>query len=232
MQNRLKDILFPRRCVICDTALTLREAGICSKCIPGVRYVNEPVCTVCGRPLPEPAEYCDECKYTGHIFKAGRFPLSYEYISESVYKFKYMNRPEYAGFYADAVCKKLSGFIEAISPDGLVPVPLHKKRLIKRGYNQAEVLAHEISLRTGVPVYSDIAQRIKNTVPQKKFARRERRLNVKKAFIVWENGVKLSKVIVIDDIFTTGSTIDALSYELKKAGAGDIYFITITAAGT
>lgn len=177
-------------------------------------------------------EYCEECREQPHYFEGGRFAFSYEQTAAGIYRFKYMNRRRYAKGYASVLCRELMDWIRAVSPDALVPVPLHQKRLIARGYNQAELLADEISKRTGIPVRSRSVARVKNTVPQKTFDRKHRLNNLKNAFIVRENVVRLDTVVVVDDIYTTGSTIDSLAKALLDAGVRRVFFLTVTAAGT
>lgn len=230
--NRIAEIIFPQRCVVCDRALRSGSLGFCETCGNKIKYVNEPVCLKCGRPLEEISEYCDDCKKKKHYFIAGRFPYSYREISESVYRFKYNNRAEYAKTYAMAVKMNLADWVESIKADAFVPIPLHKKRQAKRGYNQAEEFAKELSKCFGIPMRSDLCARSKNTIPQKEFGMRARQNNVKKAFIIKKNDVKLSTIILVDDIFTTGSTIDSLAKEFLQAGVKKVYFISITAAGT
>ena len=230
--NNLKELVFPRRCVACDRALTGKEHGICSDCKTKVRFVSKNCCVICGRSVDNREELCISCGKYRHSFQGGRFPLSYEWIGDSVFRFKYSNRPEYGEYYAKCIVEHCSEWIEAVSADALIPVPLHNKRLAVRGYNQAEVLAEEISKLTKIPVEKNLVERIRNTVPQKRFDRKGRQINVKKAFIVKQNSVKLETVFIVDDIFTTGSTIDALSEVLKAAGVKKTYFLTITAAGT
>ena len=138
-----------------------------------------------------------------------------------------MNRPEYIAFYAKAIEERLGEFIRHIDPDGFIPVPIHKKRYIKRGYNQAEELSKELSKLTGIQTYNDLVLRIKDTVPQKKINKIERQINMKKAFIVKENSVKLRKIIVVDDIFTTGSTCDECASVLMKNGAYKVIVLTV-----
>lgn len=226
------DLFFPKRCVLCDGTLSGEEEGICGGCIGKIKYIEGDVCAVCGRTVSDNAELCRECAGRKRGFLGGRFPLSYELIGDSVFRFKYANRPEYGAFYAKCIVERWREWIEAVDPDALIPVPLHKKRFNKRGYNQAEILAKEISNLINVPCLPGLVSRVKNTAPQKRFDRKQRQINVKKAFIVNENSVKLSTVIVVDDIFTTGSTIEALSDVLKKAGVKRVYFLTITAAET
>ena len=121
----------------------------------------------------------------------------------------------------------MTGFIRACRADALIPVPLHKGKLRVRGYNQAEVLAKELSVLTGIPMFPDLIERVEKTAPMKDLSAAERQNNLKRAFKIRRNDVKLSTIIIIDDIYTTGSTIDAVSREFKKAGAQRIYFLTL-----
>ena len=109
--------------------------------------------------------------------------------------------------------------------DALVPVPLHPTRKRKRGYNQAELLALEIGKQLGLLVENNWLIRTKNTVPQKLLNGQERRNNLKKAFKLCRNDVKLKSIIVIDDIYTTGSTMDAVAQVLKNAGIERVYCV-------
>lgn len=125
------------------------------------------------------------------------------------------------------MAQRLSGFIKDSGAQALVPVPLHKTRQRRRGYNQAEALSRELSALTGIPVLADWIARVEKTAPMKDLSSRERQNNLKRAFKIRRNDVKLNTVIIIDDIYTTGSTIDAMSRELKKAGVERIYFMTL-----
>lgn len=236
--NTFVSCLYPRRCIICDRVidkpvkLIESEVNICRDCVKKIELNLEPVCSICGRPIEEDMSLCLDCKEEKHHFISGKFPLSYSCIARSIYRFKYNNKPFYADDYAAIIYDCYKDWIEYINPDGFIPVPLHKKRLIKRGYNQATQLSKALSRLTGIATYDNYVLRVKNTRPQKIFNRKARQINVKKAFNVPKNDVKLKSVIVVDDIFTTGSTIDAVSQELLRHGIDGIYFITITAAGT
>jgi ComF family protein len=109
----------------------------------------------------------------------------------------------------------------------IIPVPIHRSRLRQRGYNQAELVAKELSRLTGIPMYGKLVKRTKKTVPQKMLNPNERQNNLKKAFNIDSNVVKLNKTILIDDIYTTGSTIDAVAMELKRHGVKSVFFITL-----
>lgn len=228
----IRKIFFPERCPVCDAALPVCKKGFCEKCYRRLTFIEEPVCFMCGRLVGKNTVLCPECVHLKRNFEGGRFVFSYSQVAESIYRFKYMNRPSYARGYALETVRVLKDWIEALSPDAFIPIPLYKKRLIDRGYNQSEELAKELSKLTGVPVKADCVKRIRNTVPQKMMDRKGRQNNLKKAFIVSENVVELTTVVLIDDIFTTGSTIDSLAETLKENGVKNIFFITISAAGT
>ena len=113
-------------------------------------------------------------------------------------------------------------------PDALVPIPLHKRKLKTRGYNQAELVARELSRYWGIPVVNNLIVRCKNTKPMKGIVGTDRQNNLKKAFKLGVNDVKLNTIIIIDDIYTTGSTIDAVSKVCLDAGISKVYFLTVS----
>ena len=157
----------------------------------------------------------------------GRSLYEYRSMAQSVYRFKYGGRREYASFYGEEIAFYLGEFIKLIHPDALVPIPLHRKRKKMRGYNQAALLAEAVGGLLGIPVYEDYLVRIKNTKPLKEQNPLERQNNLKKAFIIGRNDVKLKTIILIDDIYTTGSTIDEAALVCRAGGASQIYFVTL-----
>lgn len=162
-----------------------------------------------------------------HNFVRGRALYEYESAAASIYRLKYGGRQEYADFFGEEINRYLGDFIRQVKPDGLVPIPLHRSRERKRGYNQAALLARALGEYTGVPVYEKLLVRVKNTAPLKQQNPQERQNNLKRAFNISQNDVKLSTIIIIDDIYTTGSTIDAAAKVLTWQGAAEIYFITL-----
>ena len=192
--------------------------------------IGEPYCMKCGKGLEaEEAEYCRDCLRHPHVFERGRSLFVYDgAVKGSMYRFKYGGRKEYAGAYAHLTEVYLGEYIKEIQPQALIPVPLHRKRYRIRGYNQSEVFARSLGRRLGIPVASKMVKRIKNTLPQKELALPDRQNNLKKAFKINRNDVKLNTIIIIDDIYTTGSTIDALSATLKEAGVRNVFFLTIS----
>lgn len=112
-------------------------------------------------------------------------------------------------------------------PDALVPVPLHPAREKKRGYNQAALLAAELGKQLDIPVLTGFVERTRNTRPQKELEGTKRQNNLKKAFKIVQNDVKLNTIVIIDDIYTTGSTIDAVAQACREAGVKHVYFAAL-----
>lgn len=229
---KIINLFYPSKCPKCDNTLPYGKIGFCDECINEVHPIRYPYCSKCGRPVKLLEDLCDKCKgVRNHQFIAGRILYPYAEINDAVYKFKYMNRPEFAKAFAKYMYDELSDWLNVISPDAFIPVPLHKKRLIERGYNQSEELSKELTKLTNIPTESKVVFRVKNTLPQKQFDRTGRYQNVKNAFIVKESVVKLSTVVLIDDIFTTGSTVDTIAEVLHEANVKEVYFIALAAAG-
>lgn len=234
--NCLGALLFPVKCPICDRVLEeqlLRmkkrlPVGICYECSRGMQYILPPRCYKCGKQLQDEAqEYCGDCRELEHEFIMGRALYEYHSIKEALFRFKYHGRREYAEVFAGEISFYLGDFIRRVEPDGLVPVPIHTRRRGQRGYNQAGELARALGKEMGIPVYENLVLRKINTKPLKNMSPSQRQNSLKKAFILGENGVELSTTIIIDDVFTTGSTIDAISKVLLASNAMKIYFITL-----
>lgn len=223
-------MLFPRHCPVCDRIVIPWGERICLDCLKHLKLLRSPWCMQCGKKLTAPGEYCRDCGPGKHSYIRGRALYEYQSAAKSIYRFKYGHRQEYAVFFGEQIVEYLGDFIRAVGPEGLVPIPLHPSRRARRGYNQAELLAREIGARTGVPVYTDWLIRVKNTIPLKQLSPKERQNNLKKAFKIAGNDVKLKVAILVDDIYTTGATIDEAAKILKQAGVESIYFIALAGA--
>ena len=224
----LADLLYPRRCPVCDRAVKPFGGLVCEACKDKPVYVREPCCMRCGKELEDAAEeYCSDCRQRRHLFDAGRAVFVYRSLSDSLYRFKYKGRREYAAYYAECMAACLGDWIRRRRPDALVPVPIHRAKRRVRGYNQAEELARELGRILHIPVDTNLIERARKTTPMKNLSLSERQNNLKRAFKICRNDVKLSTIVIIDDIYTTGSTIDAMSYELRRAGIRHIYFVTL-----
>lgn len=183
----------------------------------------------CGKALrKKEQEYCFDCSHKKQEYDRGLSLYQYGSIRETVYRFKYGGRQEYAAFLGREMAKHLGRQILSWKPDALVPVPLHAKRLQKRGFNQAQLLAEELGRQLGIPVADDWILRIKNTAPQKLLDGRERQNNLKKAFIIGQNDVKLNTIVIIDDIYTTGSTVNEIALLCRQHGVKRVYFAALS----
>lgn len=229
LADRFLRLLYPVRCPFCDDIVVREQGLICEKCKKQLVFVKEPYCMKCGKPLrSEEQEYCQDCQKRLHYFERGRSLLVYDTnVRHSIYRFKYGRRKEYARAYAQLAVENLGDFLKETQADALVPVPLHYRRMQKRGYNQSQLWAREIGRRISIPVCSNLAKRVKNTIPQKQLDLQARQNNLKKAFKIRGNDVKLNTIIIVDDIYTTGSTIDALARAMRRAGVQKIYFLTL-----
>lgn len=225
----LADIIFPRRCPICDEIAPAGEL-ICAECQKEVKRISEPTCKRCGKSVEhERIEFCYDCAKKHHEFKQGKAVFLYQKgMKQSLYRFKYSNKREYAAYYARKAVNAYGDWIRRRGVEALVPVPMYRGKQRLRGYNQAEVFAKEIGKQMQLPVLTNTVLRIRNTVPQKQLNDVERKNNLKKAFKIRDNIVKYKIILLIDDIYTTGSTMDAVSKELKKAGVEEIYFLCIS----
>ena len=224
----IEDLIFPRRCVICDRPANRSFDGVCMECRSKILYIRVPFCMKCGKKLSrEETEYCDDCRRRKHFFIQGKALYDYGGMADSIFRFKYCGRQEYAAFYGKDLYERYASWLSAIKPDALVPVPIHPSRKRKRGYNQSELLARELSKHSGISVNDHLIIRIKKTLPQKELTQGERQNNLKKAFKICKNDVKLDTIVIIDDIYTTGSTIDAMASLLLASGVQKIYFMTL-----
>ncbi len=222
----LVSLLYPTHCPACDK-IVFWGKDICPDCEEKFQLLTQPWCMKCGKKLGAEDEYCLDCSRQKHYFVRARALYEYESVAGAVYRMKYQGRQEYADYFGRIISIYLGEFIERVEPDGLIPVPLHPRKYNKRGYNQAALLAEAVGRYMGIPVYSKYVERVRNTEPLKMQNPRERQNNLKKAFNIAQNDVKLKSTIIIDDIYTTGSTVDEIAHELKAQGVERIYVITL-----
>ncbi|MBQ5673629.1 MAG: ComF family protein [Lachnospiraceae bacterium] len=200
---------------------------ICPACKNKLEYVQGAICIKCGKQVSEQEEMCIDCKENTHFFDRGVALYKYPCVRQGIYRMKYKGRKEYLDFYSQEVVERLGEQLRLWNPDAIIGVPLHKARERKRGYNQAEILASQIGDKMGIPFEKKMVLRQKNTLPQKGLDAFQRQNNLKKAFIISQNVVKLNTIVIIDDIYTTGSTMDAVASILKASGVQKVYCLTL-----
>ena len=147
---------------------------------------------------------------------------------QSMYRFKYANRREYAAYYAREAAALYQDWVFKNQIEVIVPVPMYRWKKRRRGYNQAETFARALGRELGLPVDAGLVRRVRNTVPQKELNGGQRAANLKNAFQLAADIVKYKKILLVDDIYTTGTTIDTVSEVLLKGGAERIYYICVS----
>lgn len=221
-------LLFPLRCPVCDRIVKPSGEKICLECLGKLKPITAPWCLKCGKKLRRQGELCSQCREgREHYFIGARALYEYRSAAVPIYRFKYGGRREYGDFFGEEMGRFLGDYIRNLKPDGLIPIPLHPRRMRRRGYNQAQVLARALGRYLNLPVYEKILFRIKNTTPLKNQNYKERQNNLKKAFLVGKNDVKLNTILLVDDIYTTGSTIDEAARILLDSGVKRVYAVTL-----
>lgn len=222
-------ILYPKRCPVCEKIIpdTPEHVNrqICIQCNAKLCYIKPPKCMRCGKQLySENEEYCTDCKKKCHEFTQGIGVFSYDKnIKKTMYRFKYSNKREYAEFFGSVLAGRYGHLIRRWQVEAVIPVPLYRTKYLKRGYNQAELIAKELSEQIKIPVDTKILVRSRKTRAMKELNDEERLKNLQNAFKLTENIVKYKKVLLVDDIYTTGATMDACARVLKNGGIKEVY---------
>ena len=226
--ERLVNILYPPTCPFCEKQLL--ETGLCFHCVRKLPFIQGSRCLKCSKPVyTQEIEYCMDCAKTKHSYEEGRALLLYnEIVQKSIAGYKYKNKREFAISYSRLMIQEMGEIWKKWECDAVIPVPVHRQKKQKRGFNQAELLAKTIGQYLCVPCETKLLQRCINTLPQKEFSPSKRRKNLESAFKITQNSVKYKKVLLIDDIYTTGSTVDACADVLRQAGAEKVYFSSIS----
>lgn len=224
------NIFFPKVCIDCKTDLScLSESPLCPSCLGKLKYLQKPYCDKCARPLEFSRGNCYDCEGTKHYFDYARSALIFNNALRPIlHTFKYKDSPYLAKFLGNEMEKVYDYFPEIKGQDSLVPVPLHKAKLSKRGYNQAELLAEELAKSKNLHIIKDAVIRIKDTPSQTTLSREERQNNVIGAFnVVKPELIKGKNILLIDDVATTLSTCDELAKTLLQAGAKSVSVYTL-----
>ncbi|WP_202711335.1 ComF family protein [Sporosalibacterium faouarense] len=234
------DLIYPEEkvCFICEEYDDrVEDDYICPQCRAKMVFIEGKICRKCGKPLSSESmtDKCSDCIKHPHYFERAISALEYEgLIKEAIYKYKYGKKPYmYKAFGALMVQALKNIKVDIREFDYIVSVPLHKTKINKRGFNQAELLGKYISDKYNIPLISNNLIRIKKTPTQNKLNRLERLKNIKGAFKVINKEVFINKkILLIDDIFTTGSTCDQCSRELLNSGAKSIFVFCLATGQT
>jgi len=225
------DMVYPPRCPSCQTYVGA-DGNFCGACFQKLRMIDAPMCACCGIPFVIAVEAdtrCPECLVSPPAFDTARAALVYDAVSAplvTALKFhdQWVGLERYVAMMLRAGKPLLDG------ADMLVPVPLHWRRLLRRKFNQSALLAYGLSRVTDIPCAPEMLQRTIYTKPQMRMTRKERLTNVKRAFAVPESAYETLRnkvVVLVDDVVTTGATVNACAKALKKAGAKDVRVLAL-----
>lgn len=177
--------------------------------------------------LPE-QEYCRDCKSQSHVFTEGTAAFTYSGgLPDAVYRLKYQNRRDYRYFFAQAMAKCCGSKIRRWNPQVILPVPIHWRKRGRRGFNQSDLLAEELGKALKIPVQKDLLWCRRMTAAQKTLDRKERQQNLRGSFALKHPVPGIRRVLIVDDIYTTGSTMDEIARVLKAAGVAEVYFAVL-----
>lgn len=225
----IKKLLWPEICPFCGK---VSATGICPACSKKINtlLVVQPTCMKCGKPVRlNEQELCQDCSTLKHHFDRGKALWIHKPpVSHSIYHFKYKNQRQFAKYYAKELFSVYNKLLYEWNPEYIVPIPLHRRRKRKRGYNQSQIIAKELSKLSGIPIDIHLLKRVRYTEPQKKLDYKIRRKNLRDAFYVTDKVEGVECVLLIDDIYTTGSTMDEAARMLKCAGVENVYFLTVS----
>jgi len=237
----LLDLVFPPRCLVCHQS----GAPLCDDCCRGFRRVSPPICRLCGTPTSDPG-LCWRCQHTPLDIDGIRSVVLFEHgVRQAVHQFKYRDCRSLAVPLAGMMADYWRA--HPMPVDLIAPVPLHPARQRERGYNQADLLARAFGRMIGIPVGVAGLKRLRHTRPQMSLNAADRRENVYNAFACVTSrgevppksstekdrddlGVNGRRVLVVDDVCTTGSTLEACSIALKAAGAISVLGFTLARA--
>lgn len=224
------NLLLPARCPGCGDYAGVHHR-LCGSCWKKLTFITAPFCDRCGDPfvVDQSAPICGNCLHIPPLFTKGRAAFRYDsLIRELILQFKHGDATWLAKPLASWLA--LNGQDLLMASDVIMPVPLHRWRLFARRYNQATLLARELSHRTQIPLFTNVLVRHKRTESQHGKSRQERQVNVRAVFHIASKKRSLVKgkaILLIDDVWTTGATLNACVKTLKSAGAKDVFVLTL-----
>ncbi|MBC6417003.1 MAG: ComF family protein [Rhodospirillales bacterium] len=227
----LLDAVLPLRCLGCG-AVVSAESALCAACWSGLTFLGEPCCTCCGLPFPfdqGTESFCPACVQEPPSYDRARAAVLYDDASRRlILAFKHGDRPEAATSFARWM--QVAGWRALESAEIILPVPLHPWRLFKRRYNQAALLAQALGAESGLAVDLDLLRRTRATPVQGHLSRVARQRNVAGAFGLApgaENRIQGRHLLLVDDVMTSGATLNEVAKVLRRGGAENIDVLTL-----
>ncbi len=231
--NAALGFLYPELCQICGSERAPASDGFVGvRCWNQVRFIKPPFCERCGLPFEgdiTTSFECTNCRELELHFQSARSAVTARgTVLEAIHRYKYQRALWFEPFLADLLIREAAPVLREKRWDWIVPVPLHPVKRREREFNQAERLGARLSDTTGIPLNIRLLMRVTPTRTQTLLSRAERAANVRNAFVV-RPGLKLNgeRIVLLDDVFTTGATTNASAKVLRKAGAGDVCVWTV-----
>ena len=223
LKQSFLDLLFPPRCVGCGRV----GFWLCEQCWAAIEFVSSPVCALCGEPLSNASSrLCLRCRVAPLQIDGIRSVAYFEgVLRQAIHRFKYEGVPALAASLGEL----LHAGWQTIRPPGevIVPVPLHPRRQRERGYNQAALLARSLGTRCGLPVLEETLSRVRDTPPQTGLNAQQRKENMREAFRCRDESLAGKQVLLIDDVCTTGATLEACSVALRRAKVRSVWALSL-----
>ncbi|MGP0629205.1 double zinc ribbon domain-containing protein [Nitrospina sp. 32_T5] len=236
--RNLFDVLFPRPCIGCGGRRLDDGEFLCGLCRDHVPFILPPFCATCGQPGEMEYEYptedfeCGLCRKNTYRFDRARSLGVYgSVLKELVHFIKYQSHPGAIGDIASLIEQNLKESGETYSGLEIIWVPLHRHKLKERGFDQSYVLADRLARLCNLPLVEGSLCRVRDTPPQARKTRAERMENVKGAFkVTCPERIAGRRLLVVDDVFTTGATVNEVAKVLKRAGADRVEVFTLARA--
>ncbi len=230
--NKGLDLIFPPKCIFCGQIMRIGTTfEMCTDCSANLPWITANACVKCGKPtgLNENKMLCSDCKNAGHLYARGTSVFAYTgMVKKALQRMKFEGRKRYAIVFGFLMAQQLKKMKNWPIINIVAYTPLHKKRYAKRGFNQAKLLANEIAKHLKYTLAEDILYKVKNTPSQSSLARGQRQQNLYNAFrLNTKIDVKDKNILLVDDIYTTGTTVNECTRYLKAAGAKGVYVITV-----
>jgi len=223
--HHILSFFLPQACVSCRIVLPLEDQGpFCPSCLKQIKPLPRSLCTICGDPFSHSeiaSHICGECLSDRPHFEWARSVFEWgPPLNQVLHAFKYQGSEVALSWFCNEMIQAMNEIATKSSFDVLVPVPLHPFRLVRRGFNQSLLLARGLAQKTGVPVDFKVLIRERHEKPQATGGREERLRQIKGSFAL-EKGANLEgkRVLLIDDVYTTGATLNECAKVLKRAGA-------------
>ncbi len=230
--NKIISLIYPPKCIFCNSIMPIgTDIEICNYCYGKIKFIKGKTCIICGQELDKRTlnNKCFDCRRSNYYFEHNISPCRYNSnIRQAIINLKFFGKKRYAKTLGQLMIKKLKENTEMPIINIVTYVPLNNKKKIERGFNQAQLLAKELAGYTNCKTAKNLLIKTKATLPQEKLNKHQRLKNIKGVFKVKDKNIIKDKVILlVDDVYTTGATVNECAKVLKTAGACKVYVITV-----